>query len=121
MGLPIGRGGAQFRTEGLFDHAQLFLNAGVDLPVIGLNIAAAAGDAGVFLEIDVVQIVHHRGELFAGTADVVQIFGIQPDGDLAGILNLAGKKDKPLEQSDPSVQQVKVVAGAGFEPATFRL
>ena len=42
-------------------------------------------------------------------------------GDLAGILNLAWKKDKPLDQSDPSVQQVKMVAGAGFEPATFRL
>ena len=34
--------------------------------------------------------------------------------DLAGILSLAGKKDRPLDQSDPSVQQVKVVAGARF-------
>ena len=42
-------------------------------------------------------------------------------GDLAGILTLAANKDRPLEASDPSVQQVKVVAGAGFEPATFRL
>ena len=42
-------------------------------------------------------------------------------GDLAGILSLAGKKDRPLDQSDPSVQQVKVVAGEGFEPPTFRL
>jgi site-specific DNA recombinase len=42
-------------------------------------------------------------------------------GDLAGILSLAANKDTPLEASDPSVQQVKVVAGAGFEPATFRL
>ena len=33
-------------------------------------------------------------------------------GDLAGILNLALKRDKPLDHSDPSVQQVKVVAGA---------
>ena len=33
-------------------------------------------------------------------------------GDLAGILSLAGKKDRPLDQSDPSLQQVKVVAGA---------
>jgi DNA invertase Pin-like site-specific DNA recombinase len=33
-------------------------------------------------------------------------------GDLAGILTLAAKKDRPLDQSDPSVQQVKVVAGA---------
>ena len=42
-------------------------------------------------------------------------------GDLAGILTLAANKDRPLNESDPSVQQVKVVAGAGFEPATFRL
>jgi len=42
-------------------------------------------------------------------------------GDLAGILTLAANKDRPLEASDPSVQQVKVVAGGGFEPPTFRL
>jgi site-specific DNA recombinase len=42
-------------------------------------------------------------------------------GDLAGILTLAGKKAKPLDQDDPSVQQVKVVAGEGFEPAIFKL
>jgi hypothetical protein len=42
-------------------------------------------------------------------------------GDLAGILTLAGKKDRPLNQNDQSVQQVKVVAGVGFEPTTFRL
>ncbi len=42
-------------------------------------------------------------------------------GDLAGILSLAAQKERPLDQSDPSVQQVKLVAGAGFEPATFRL
>jgi len=42
-------------------------------------------------------------------------------GDLAGILSLAGNKNRPLHQGDPSVQQVKVVAGVGFEPTTFRL
>ena len=42
-------------------------------------------------------------------------------GDLAGILSLAGKKDRPFDQNDLSVQQVKVVAGIGFEPMTFRL
>src|SRR5215216_3983475 len=31
---------------------------------------------------------------------------------LAGILSLARQKDRPLAQSDPSVQQVKLVAGA---------
>jgi site-specific DNA recombinase len=42
-------------------------------------------------------------------------------GDLAGILSLAGKQDKPLDPSGPSVQQVKVVAGEGFEPSTFKV
>jgi site-specific DNA recombinase len=42
-------------------------------------------------------------------------------GDLAGILTLAANKNRPLDESDLSVLQVKVVAGAGFEPATFRL
>jgi hypothetical protein len=42
-------------------------------------------------------------------------------GDLAGILALAATKDRPFDQNDPSIQQVKVVAGGGFEPPTFRL
>ena len=42
-------------------------------------------------------------------------------GDLAGILSMAANKDKPLEECDPAVQQVKMVAGVGFEPTTFRL
>ena len=33
-------------------------------------------------------------------------------GDLAGILSLAAQKERPLEESDPSVRQVKMVAGA---------
>ena len=60
-------------------------------------------------------------------------------GDLAGILSIAVDSDKPLnlngllEQQDKvvagmrsqhdlnSIRQDKMVAGAGFEPATFRL
>ena len=42
-------------------------------------------------------------------------------GDLAGILTLAANKGRPFDQNDPSIQQVKVVAGGGFEPPTFRL
>jgi len=42
-------------------------------------------------------------------------------GDLAGILTLATNANGPLDESDPNVRQVKMVAGAGFEPATFRL
>jgi hypothetical protein len=36
-------------------------------------------------------------------------------GDLAGILTLATKQNRPLEESDRSVQQVKLVAGAGYQ------
>ena len=32
-------------------------------------------------------------------------------GDLAGILGLAGNRNGPLDESDPSLKQVKVVAG----------
>ena len=35
-------------------------------------------------------------------------------GDLAGILTMATNKDRPLQKSDPSVVQVKLVAGVGF-------
>ena len=42
-------------------------------------------------------------------------------GDLAGILRIATNKDKPLESSGLMMVQDKMVAGAGFEPATFRL
>ncbi|MEW8417747.1 MAG: recombinase family protein [Candidatus Thiodiazotropha endolucinida] len=42
-------------------------------------------------------------------------------GDLAGILSVATNKDKPQIESNLSLQQDKVVAGAGFEPTTFGL
>ena len=43
-------------------------------------------------------------------------------GDLAGILGIAAQDKGSLLASDPhTIQQVKLVAGAGFEPATFRL
>ncbi len=42
-------------------------------------------------------------------------------GHLAGILSLSAQTKKPLKESDFSVESTKMVAGAGFEPATFRL
>ncbi len=42
-------------------------------------------------------------------------------GHLAGILSLSAQTKKPLKESDFSVESTKVVAGAGFEPATSRL
>ena len=51
---------------------------------------------------------------------------IDLEGDLAGILTLASKGRTPSGQSAKnqlvdSVEVIKLVAGAGFEPATFRL
>ena len=48
-------------------------------------------------------------------------FAVRLIGRLAGILGLATESTGPLEESDPAVGVAKVVAGAGFEPATFRL
>jgi site-specific DNA recombinase len=42
-------------------------------------------------------------------------------GHLAGILSLATKAKKPLGESGLSVESIKLVAGTGFEPVTFRL
>ena len=44
---------------------------------------------------------------------------IEVRGDLAGILTIALEGKKPTEGVGGS--QVEMVAGAGFEPATFRL
>ncbi len=40
---------------------------------------------------------------------------IDPYGDLAGILSMVTNKDRPLDKSDPSVVQVKMVAGARYQ------
>ena len=47
---------------------------------------------------------------------------IDLQGDLAAILALSsGDTQKPATVSRDGLEQVKLVAGAGFEPATFRL
>jgi hypothetical protein len=43
---------------------------------------------------------------------------IDLNGDLAGILTLAGMKDSPFDQNNPSVQ-VEAVAGARFISRTY--
>jgi site-specific DNA recombinase len=42
-------------------------------------------------------------------------------GELAAILNLCSESKKPASQMRHGPEQIKMVAGAGFEPATFRL
>jgi site-specific DNA recombinase len=64
----------------------------------------------------------HRGEAADILRSLVDRIELRPKqqgkleidlyGDLAGILTLAGKKARPLDRDELSVQQVKVVAGA---------
>ncbi|MVA27881.1 recombinase family protein [Agrobacterium vitis] len=42
-------------------------------------------------------------------------------GDLAGILTIAAERKNPAAGKAAGLSQVKMVAGAGFEPAAFRL
>ena len=42
-------------------------------------------------------------------------------GALAGILALASGKQKPDPETGSGLEQIKLVAGRGFEPLTFRL
>jgi site-specific DNA recombinase len=52
--------------------------------------------------------------------DGKETLSITLHGDLAGILELCQQSKTP-GRSRASAEQIKVVAGAGFEPATFRL
>jgi hypothetical protein len=45
---------------------------------------------------------------------------IDLEGDLAGILRLASDSKKPAADAG-GLSEMKVVAGVGFEPTTFRL
>ena len=46
---------------------------------------------------------------------------VELKGNLAGILQLCSTSKSPSSLSPERLEQVKLVAGAGFEPATFRL
>ena len=60
--------------------------------------------------IDEVRLVRENGEL-----------RIDLRGELAGILSLCDSKKKPAPSYEERAQQIKMVAGVGFEPTTFRL
>jgi len=46
---------------------------------------------------------------------------INIQGNLAGILSLSQTNKKAASISKDDIQQIKLVAGVGFEPTTFRL
>jgi site-specific DNA recombinase len=77
---------------------------------------------------------HHRteaAEILRGLVDRIELtpkkengtqtLTIELRGALAGILSLATNGERPLQDSGLSVREITLVAGAGFEPATFRL
>ena len=70
---------------------------------------------------DVMRSLIDRIELVPAEYEGRKILEVNLHGRLAGILSLAMNADKPLDERDLSMDVVKLVAGAGFEPATFRL
>ena len=71
--------------------------------------------------VDIIRSLVDKIVLTPATIDGKDTLAIDLHGHLAGILTLTGKTKKPLSESDFSVESIKLVAGAGFEPATFRL
>ncbi len=60
--------------------------------------------------IDEVRLIPENGDL-----------RIELKGELAGILSLCDAKKRPATSYEERAEQIKVVAGVGFEPTTFRL
>ena len=86
----------------------------VNALVTALNDDAHRTEAAGLLRSLIEQIVLVPGEKGDGLR--VDLYG-----DLAGILSVATNNEKALFERGPYVMQDKMVAGAGFEPATFRL
>ena len=69
---------------------------------------------------------HEAFEIIRGLIESVELrpvddhLEVELRGDLAGILGFAGGAKGRHSQETKSMQ-IKLVAGAGFEPATFRL
>ena len=76
---------------------------------------SAAPEAVEILRGLIERIVLHPAE------DEESGFLIDIEGDLAGILSLCQASKKAARLSSDDLVQIKLVAGAGFEPATFRL
>ena len=72
----------------------------------------------------------HKAEAFSVIRELIDEVRLVPEsgelsitltGELAGILSLCDSKKKPASSYEERAKQVKVVAGVGFEPPTFRL
>ena len=109
-----------FATTGLTVHAHLFRNlvATIHNRIIPGDIATASYVLGDRMEIrtliEAVRLVPKDGEL-----------KIELYGELAALLTLGANANDTVKNKNPQSEelgvQVTMVAGAGFEPATFRL
>jgi site-specific DNA recombinase len=88
--------------------------------VANLRTALAQEDCQVEAA-EILRALIDRIELTPVRRDGKHTLPIALHGHLAGILALSANKKGPLDESDPMVRCTKLVAGAGFEPATFRL
>ena len=70
---------------------------------------------------EAIRALIERIDLEPVTLDGQEIVAVNLHGKLASILTMATNAKRPLDDSDLSVECTKLVAGAGFEPATFRL
>ncbi len=64
---------------------------------------------------------NHCGGLFELPVAEDGELRIDLKGELAGILAMSSGGKNPAAAMRGGLEQIKVVAGAGFEPATFRL
>ena len=53
--------------------------------------------------------------------DAIAGYVLDIEGALAGILSLCNRNKEAAELSCGDLEQIKLVAGVGFEPTTFRL
>jgi DNA invertase Pin-like site-specific DNA recombinase len=83
--------------------------------------ATLTGPEAAHDAVEIVRGLIDRIVLTPADQNVAKALYITLEGHIAGILALATKAKAPLDEGDACVSVTKLVAGAGFEPLTFRL
>ena len=96
-------------------RVRIFLaEKGITVPIAPVDLGALEHKSAAFATIDPVQrvpvLVPDDGNL-----------RVEVRGELAAILALAAGSKKPGLGDRADAEQIKMVAGVGFEPTTFRL
>jgi site-specific DNA recombinase len=98
-------------------------------PLLHPNLAGLYREKVVGLR-DALYEINGRDEAFEKVRSLIEKIVLTPvegelridlHGELAGILSLCNDSKKPTSPSERRAEQVKMVAGVGFEPTTFRL